>query len=300
MVDVRLAAFLANTWKDYLLKEHIIRKNKFYPTVLAFAMKQQEDLEKTLQSSKQIMQLSDFAVKDSEQVQTLERQSDNKNWLQEEYTLAYFNPYLGVQSFKETQFVLFSSFAQKAIEDACASRSSYPIYNYISAPLLKAEIQKKQIELAHRIIPPDNAPSAQGQIAETKNIAHEIELQAKEEAIRRKRRIEEEIKNRIVVVADVLKDVKKTQKKQNLNNIIKKLPPLTYARLTAWLHITKQLQPRKTEKTIIIDFLKREQTFARGIKRSVHNLTPKKMAEIVEMLNNLNQDSTEKKKNVGN
>jgi len=218
-----------------------------------------------------------------------EQEKDRSKEVTSTYTISYYNPELKKTEVIESQSqIKMSEYPVQSIEDSLAQRSLLPIYAYVGSPLMKSEVLPWKLEeiLGEREYgtPPKGGPGegVAPVIAIEKSAtdaAHEQEVsRAVGEAVLRKEKTEKELASAIIVMEEVVAELRKGSK---MDQAIEKLPPLSRARYLA------VLRKKMLERQSIINMLIRDSTFLKGIVKKLGSFSLDDMVSMVKMLSGL-------------
>lgn len=200
----------------------------------------------------------------------------------ETYTISYYNPTLKKQEILETKVAItIDDTVRKKIEEATGAQTVYPIYAFITTPIVTKEVNPYLLEEILNKREYDTPPPHGGGAA-VKIVIRETESEkvneikgAVVEAIRRKENTEEKVASEIVVLEHVIAEIKKGG---DVQNTVTQLGPLTRARFLA------ALRKKGISKGVLLLLLTKDVDLLKSIKKKLETLTVDGLIEIVKAM----------------
>ncbi len=203
----------------------------------------------------------------------------------ETYTISYYNPTLKKQEVLETKVMItIDDAVRKKIEEATGAQTLYPVYAFITTPIITKEVNPYLLEeiLNKREY---DAPPPSGGAAPVRIVVKDMEAEkiseakgAIVEAIKRKESAEEKVASEIAVLEYVIEKIKKGG---NARSVVKQLGPLTRARFLA------ALRKKGISKDVLLLLLARDVDFLKSIKKKLETLTVDGLVELVKAMGTL-------------
>lgn len=213
------------------------------------------------------------------------------------YTLTYYNPETQKQEFLGSRSdIRIKDYVERMIEESLGMRSLYPLYGFIGTPIMKREIVLWRLEqiLAEREYgtpPPSGGGAAVVPVKVVEQKKEEIvaverqeEIKAAvAEAIVRKERSELRIGEEILLLEDAVEAIREGE---DMEKVLERLPPLTYARYIM------ALRRLKLSREKIIALLARDASFLKKVKKKLEMFTLEDLLDMVRILRGLRKEST--------
>ncbi len=209
------------------------------------------------------------------------------------YTITYYNPETQkTEVIKEKTDIKVKDYAQAMIEESIGAASTYPVYRYVGAPIMREEIvpwKLKQIlaEREYGTPPPFGGGAAVSSVVAVERGHKEAEIVKKreeeikaalKEAIIRKEKSEIQIVEEIILLEETVEALRKGEK---IDKALDKLPPLSRARYIA------ALRRKRLSRKAIIDMLLRDISFLKRLKKKLETFTLEDLLDMVKMLRDL-------------
>jgi hypothetical protein len=220
-------------------------------------------------------------------------QSKNERDVSRIYTITYFNPELQKTEVLESKSdIKIQDPTLKSMEESVASQSTYPIYQFIAAPLIRTEVVPWKLEqiLSEREYgtpppPPSGAATApvtlvtqkESEIVAVKKREEDLKV-AVSEVVVRKEKSELKIHEEILLLDEAVAALRDGD---NIDKVLNRLPPLSRARFI--------LARRKKQlgRLAIIALLLRDVSFLKSIKKKLELFTLDDLVNMYKMLRQL-------------
>ncbi len=213
------------------------------------------------------------------------------------YTLTYYNPETHKKEFLGSRTdIRIRDYVERMIEESLAMRSVYPLYGFIGTPIMKQEIVLWKLEqiLAEREYgtpPPSGGGAAVVPVTAIEQKKEEIVAVERQEEIKaavaeavvRKEKSELRIGQEILLLGDAVEAIREGE---DVEKVLERLPPLTYARYIA------ALRRLKLSREKIIALLARDVSFLKKVKKKLEMFTLEDLLNMVRILRGLKKEST--------
>ncbi len=209
------------------------------------------------------------------------------------YTITYYNPETQkTEVIKEKTDIKVNDYAQAMIEESIGVASTYPIYRYVGAPIMREEIvpwKLKQIlsEREYGTPPPFGGGAAVSSVVAVERGRKEAEIAKKmeedikaalKEAIVRKEKSEVEIVEEMILLEEAVEAIREGE---DIDKALERLPPLSRARYIA------ALRRKRLGKKAIVDMLLRDISFLKRLKKKLETFTLEDLLNMVKILRDL-------------
>lgn len=193
--------------------------------------------------------------------------------LEEKYKITYYNPETKRSDVLETTIkIRVDDTAEKKIEEALGMHSVYPVYAFITTPIIKREMSPYLLE---QIIkereygtPPPFGGAAAIKLSSPHIVVEERRRKRAEsaiiETIKRKERTEKRLAKEIIIMEKAIEELKKGKQP---TKVLRKLGPLTRARFLA------ALRKRNLTNAMMILLMEEDAKFLRSMKKKLELLS---------------------------
>jgi hypothetical protein len=200
----------------------------------------------------------------------------------ETYVISYYNPTSKkYETLEATQRIVMDDILRKKIEEAAGAQTAYHLYSFIATPIITKEVDpyilKEILENREYGTPPQSgtAPAVKMLIRESEPAKIEEAKSALVEAIKRKESAEKKIGEEIMIMEEVIKEIKKGG---DIRQTLRQLGPLTRAKFLA------AIRKKGISKAVLLLLLEKDVEFLKSVKKKLETLTVDGLLELIRAM----------------
>jgi len=201
------------------------------------------------------------------------------------YALTYYNPESGKSEVLAiTTSVKIKDYIKKAVEESVGMQSTYPVYSFITSPLLRTEVNPYVLQEIkdnrEYDVPPKFGGGVKIKIVPTKSeivVADQKEAirDAVSDSIKRKELAERKVSEEIVVLEHAVQQIKAREPPEKVVAI---LPPLSRERFQMLL------KKKKISESSLVSLLENDVSFLRNMRGKLKFLSTKDLLDIARSI----------------
>jgi hypothetical protein len=201
------------------------------------------------------------------------------------YALTYYNPESGKSEVLAiTTSVKIKDYIKKAVEESVGMQSTYPIYSYITTPIIRKEMNPYVLQEikdnTEYDVPPKFGGGVRVKLAPAKS---EIVVADQKEAIRdavidsvkRKELAEKKVDEEIVVLEHAVEQIRA---KEPSSRVVDNLPALSRARFQVLL------KKKRISESALVSLLEKDISFLKSMRGKLKSLSTKDLLEIAKSI----------------